>query len=126
MVDSVAAMADSAEAMPTRHPRAGSVADARLAEAGRSTAVGDITAAEHIMAVAVITAPVSDSVSAFTRLMDMPLRSAALPDSMTEMACGSTIPAAPFRTDINRTNESDCYLSHRHPGWRLGVSILPR
>jgi len=44
-------------------------------------------------------APVLDSVSAFTRLTDMPLRSAIPPDSMTSTATGNTIPVALCRTD---------------------------
>jgi len=59
-------------------------------------AVAAITAAD----IADIMAPVSDSVSAFTRLTDMLLRSAIPPDSMTQTACGNTIRVALCRTDI--------------------------
>jgi len=58
------------------------------------TAVAGITAAEDIMA------PVLDSVSAFTRLTDMPLRFAIPPGSMMHTACGATIRVARCRTDI--------------------------
>lgn len=88
------AMLESAGGMHSPHPRVGSAAGAPLAEAARFTGVADITAAEDIMA------PVLDSVSAFTRLTDMPLRSAVPPDSMMQMACGNTIRVALCRTDI--------------------------
>jgi hypothetical protein len=90
--DSVGAAVDSAEAMHIAHPRVATMAGAASAEAQRFTAVADITAAEDIMA------PVL--ASAFTRLTDMPLRSAIAPDSMMPTACGSTIRVALCRTDI--------------------------
>jgi hypothetical protein len=94
MQDSVEDMLESAAAGHSPHPRAGSMAGAR------SAAVADITAAEDIMAAEDITAPVLDSVSAFTRLTDMPLRPAIPPDSMMQTACGSIIRVALCRTDI--------------------------
>jgi hypothetical protein len=83
-----------AEAVHSPHPRVGLMAGAPLAEAAHFTAVAGITAAEDIMA------PVLDSVSAFTRLTDMPLRSAIPPDSTMPTACGNTIRVALCRTDI--------------------------
>jgi hypothetical protein len=102
--DSVAATAESAGVMPSPRPRVGTLAAvAPLAEAARFTAVADITAAEDIMA------PVLDSVLAFTRRTDMPLRSAIPPDSMLQMACGNPIRVALCRTDIklNRRPERE-------------------
>jgi hypothetical protein len=85
----------SAEAMHFRNLRVG-----LMAEAGRFTAVEDIPAVARIMAAEDTIAQPLDSVSAFTRLTDTPPRSVIPPDSMMHTACGNTIRAALFRTDI--------------------------
>ena len=64
-----------------------------MAEAARFTAAADTTAAEDITALAL------DSGSAFMHLMGTPLRSAILPVSMMQTACGNPIRVAPCRTD---------------------------
>jgi hypothetical protein len=84
----------SAEAVHSPHPRVGLMADAPSPEAAHFTEVAGITAAEDIMAL------VSDSVSAFTPLTDMLLRSAIPPDSTMQTACGKPIRVALCRTDI--------------------------
>jgi hypothetical protein len=109
MEDSAVVMLEAAVAMYSPHPRVGSVAGAPLAEAvwsteaAHSTEVVRITAAAAIMAAEDITAPVSDSAAASTRLMDTPLPFAIPLDSMMPTACGNTIPVAPCRTDIRYT-----------------------
>jgi hypothetical protein len=106
MEDSVGAMVDSAGAMGSLRPSVGSMAGTPLAEAALSTAtagiteVAGITAAEDITAVEDTTAPALDSVSAFTRLTDMRLRSAIPQDSTMQTACGNIIRVALYRTDI--------------------------
>ena len=101
MEDSAVAMLDSAGATHSPHPRVGSVAVAPIVEAGltveagHSTAVAAITAAEDIMA------QVSDLASAFMRLTDMPPPAAVPPGSMMRTACGNIIPVAPCPTDIS-------------------------
>lgn len=85
---------------PRRHAETSaetSIAGAPMAAAAPITAVEGITVAEDIMG------PALDSESAFTRLTDMPLRSAIPPDSMMRMACGNIIRAALCRTDIKTT-----------------------
>jgi hypothetical protein len=74
----------AAEAMHSPHPRVGTaLVGAPSAEAARFMAVADFTAAVDFTVAEDIMAPVLDSVWAFTRLTDMPLRSAIPPDSMT-------------------------------------------
>src|ERR1700722_19398934 len=80
----------------TRSPRRHAETSAETSIAGMRMAVAPITAAEDI------TAPALDSVSAFMRLTDMPLRSAIPRGSMMPTACGNTIRVAPCRTDIEK------------------------
>src|ERR1700722_4958896 len=70
------------------------IAGMSMAEAARFTAAADTTAGGGISALAL------DSGSAFMHLMDTPLRSVILPDSMMQTACGNPIRVAPCRTDI--------------------------
>jgi hypothetical protein len=117
MVDPPVAVVDSVEDMRSPHPRAGPMPGAPLAAAlghitvvalARTAAVatapimaaGGTTVAEAITVVGDIMAQALALVSASTRLMGTQLRSAIRPDSMTQMVCGKTIPAAPCRTDI--------------------------
>lgn len=127
MVDPLVAVVDSVAVMHPRRRRVGPMADVPLAAVAlghitavavaritvvglgritaavaRITAAGDTTVAGGITVVGDITDQVLASVSASTRLMGMRLRSAIRPDSMTQMAYGNTIPAAPCRTDISR------------------------
>jgi hypothetical protein len=115
----VGVTADSAGAMPSPRQRVGTlaVAGVPLAEAARITAVAVTTAAVDIID------PASDSVSAFTRLTDMPLRSAIPPDSMRPMACGNPIRVALCRTDIRLEGRPS---GQGDPPGRLGGSYQDR
>jgi hypothetical protein len=75
-------------------------------------AAAPITADVGITVVADIMAPVLASVSAFTRLTDMPLQSAIPRGSMMPMACGNTIRVALCPTDIDQMGASP----NRDPG----------
>src|ERR1700677_1037312 len=106
------AVGDLVGEMGFPHPRAGPMPGAPLAAAlghitvvalARTAAVattpimaaGGITGAEAITVVGDIMAQALALVSASTRRMGTQLRSAIRPDSMTQMVCGKTIPAAP-------------------------------
>jgi hypothetical protein len=103
----VVAMGISAAAMHTRRPRVDSAVDALIAEAARYTLAEDITVVADITAAADIMALVSDSVSAFTRPTDMPLRFAIPPDSMTQTGPGYLIQAALYRTGTKLSSPHD-------------------
>ena len=120
-MDSVADTAALAEDAPLLHRAAETLAvatrslrrpagsTAASVEAGSSTAVAGIMAAEDTMV------PVLDSVSGFTRHTDMLLPSVIPPDFTTSTATGNTIPVARFRTDIKSWGAPRTVRSRGHP-----------